>query len=367
MRLILLRKLFFRQRAKRLNPKLTTGRKRLFQLLALLFLVILVHTLGMVAFEKDMGWWDAFWLSWTTATTVGYGDLSASTPWGRLTTILLMYSVGISLLAQLASEYIEYRIDARERKIKGQWEWKKMQNHILIINTPKEGAERYLSRLVSQIRLTPNLQSDPIQLLTRSYPQGLPKALSDYNVVHFDGQSENIQVLQSVHVQHAKHVFLIARDENDSLSDSLTFDVLDRIQELGTTADIIVEAVEDHNRQRFYRMGAKSVIRPIRAYPELVVRAMSSSGTEQVLENLFSHKGDHPQRFDVTLDMANWKELACKVMMHNMGTPLGYITHTDIVKTNPNPTEPVQGKAILILVHQDHVPSQAALQDCIYS
>jgi len=366
MQLIFLRKMFGR-RTRCINPKATTGRQRLFRLLLLLFVLILIHTLGMVVFEKDMGWWDAFWLSWSTATTVGYGDLSAVTTLGRITTILLMYSFGISLLAQLASEYIEYRIDMRERKIKGQWEWKKMQNHILIINTPKDGAERYLTRLISQIRLTPSLQNDTIQLLTRSYPDGLPKALAEYNVVHFDGQSENVQALTAVHANHAKHIFLIARDENDPLSDSLTFDILDRIQEMGTSATITVEAIEDDNRQRFYRMGAKSVIRPIRAYPELVARAMASPGTEQILENLFSHRGDHPHRFDVTLDATNWKELACKVMMQNMGTPLGYITHEGAVKTNPNPTEPVQGQAILILVHQDHVPSQDALQDCIHS
>lgn len=77
---ILHKLLHHKRRSKFANPRLAKGRKRLFQLSALLFGIILLHTLGMVIFEKDIGWWDGFWLSWTTATTVGYGDLSASTP-----------------------------------------------------------------------------------------------------------------------------------------------------------------------------------------------------------------------------------------------------------------------------------------------
>ncbi|MBT5230102.1 MAG: metal transporter [Methylococcales bacterium] len=364
---ILHKLLHHKRRSKFANPRLAKGRKRLFQLSALLFGIILLHTLGMVIFEKDIGWWDGFWLSWTTATTVGYGDLSASTPLGRLTTLILMYCVAISLLAQLASEYIEYRIDSRERKIKGLWEWKKMQDHILIINTPQKGAERYLNRLIKQIRLTPSLTGCPIQILTRRYEHGLPQTLNDQNVVHYHGHSENSDALRAVHVDTAKYVYLVARDEDDSMSDSLTFDVLTRIKEIGCTATIVAEAVEDANRARFETYGADSVIRPIRAYPALVARAMDSPGTEKVLENLFSHKGDHPHRFDLNFDCPDWKSLACKIMMANIGTPMGYINTEGEVITNPKPNKPAKGASLLILIHQDNLPENDVLESCINS
>lgn len=240
-----------------------------------------------------------------------------------------------------------------------------MHDHILIINTPKDGADRYLERLVKQLQQTPSLAQYPIQLLTRSYEQGLPQSLNELNVVHYHGRSENPDDLKAVHVERAKYIFLVARDEDSSLSDCLTFDILAQIESIGSQAVIVAEAVEDSNRKRFIQHGARCVIRPIRAYPELVARTMDSPGVEQLLENLFSHDDDHPRRFDIALDYPDWKSLASKIIHNSLGTPMGYITHENTVRTNPNPHTPVKGKALLLLVHQNHIPSVNALKHCL--
>ncbi|HEX5677899.1 MAG TPA: potassium channel family protein [Alcanivorax sp.] len=105
-------------------------KSRLHQVFFWLLVLTALHTTAMVVFE-GLSWDDALWLTLTTLTTVGYGDLSAATPAGRLTTVLLLYVAGITLLAQLASDYIDHRLKRKEYMLKGRWRWN-MKDHLLI-------------------------------------------------------------------------------------------------------------------------------------------------------------------------------------------------------------------------------------------
>ena len=172
---------------------------RLGKVVFLLFLLIMAHTAGMMYLEK-MTFGNALWLSITTVTTVGYGDYSAITWQGRLVTTLFLYIFAISLLAQLIAEFFDYRLLSRERKIKGLWGWKDMKDHLLIINTPNDQTEQYLHQLIEQIRLTPQLEELPVQILTRKYDDGLPVSISNMGVVHYSGVAENSENLKAVNV-----------------------------------------------------------------------------------------------------------------------------------------------------------------------
>ena len=94
------------------------SKKRIRYLFFLLGTIILVHTFTMVLLE-ELSFGDALWLSFTTINTTGYGDVSSSTLLGRTATVILMYVVGITLMAQVVSEFIEYKIEKKDQKIRG--------------------------------------------------------------------------------------------------------------------------------------------------------------------------------------------------------------------------------------------------------
>ncbi|MEM9101896.1 MAG: potassium channel family protein [Pseudomonadota bacterium] len=345
---------------------LESMQQRLISTLLWLWLLMIVHTL-LIAYFENLVLKDALWLTFTSITTVGYGDFSAQTLYGRITTIVLIYFSGIMLLTLSITQYVEYRVAVSQRKHLGQWVWRGMKNHILIIKTPNFDSERYLQRLVAQVKETPELKELPIQVLTNEFPNGIPNVLREQGVVLYRGDAENVESLKAVNVEQAKYIFVMSEDKRYQYSDSLTFDILDKLKALNTKAYTIAEVVDDSNRDRFFRVGVHSVIRPVRAYPEIVVRAMSSPGTEQVLEDLFDHKGAHPYRVEVEIKSKLWSEIGCEVLSKGFGVPLGYIDHDGKVVTNPAPDNQVFAKALLVLVHYKHIPTLNQIQHCINS
>ena len=330
-------------------------RRRLVGVAAMFVALFVVHVVAMVAFE-GLSIGDALWLSITTSTTVGYGDLSAETAAGRLATTLCMYLFGIFLLAQAASDVFDYRALRRERRKRGEFEWSKMKDHLVIINVPGQDADAYLHRLVEHVRKTPALADIPVQLLTPNYPEGLPQGLVDLGTTHYTGVAENSANLAAANAHKASHVLVIADEPYDSRSDAHTYDILSRLQALspGARADrvVVAEVVDDDNRERIRGAGATTVMRPLRAYPEMVVRALAVPGAEEVLENLFTHEADRLTRFDTRIDNLVWAEVLVAFVRAGAGLPLGYLRDDGGVETNPSPNAKCSGQAVIVLLDE---------------
>ncbi|MCZ6804678.1 MAG: ion channel [Proteobacteria bacterium] len=328
-----------------------------------LFFLIIAHSFA-IAYIENLPLNDAIWLSITTVTTVGYGDYSATTTAGRIVTAICLYGIGISLLAQLAGEFFDYRTLARDRKITGRWRWEKMKDHLLIINTPNNDTVNYLTKLITEVRVSPEIQDMPIQILTRKFEQGLPSHLSQKGVVHYSGVAESNDNLNAVNVKTARYIILIAREADDPMSDSLTFDILSRIKEIGSEAMIIVEATQDINRQRMRNAGADVIIRPVRAYPELIVRSIVAPGTEEVLENMFTHKNDHMVRLNMEFSELIWSDVICRFVKAGIGIPMAFIGESGI-NINPLPEAVCTGTGIITLINDTQKVTVAQAQHCL--
>ncbi len=338
-------------------------RRHIVDLFLVLFLLLSLNTAAMMYFEQ-LSLTDAVWLTFTTVTTVGYGDLVASSTEGRLATIFLIYIVGIFMLAQIAGEWIDYRFDRRDRMKRGLWSWK-MKNHILILNTPDSHGDRYLRLLVEQIRDTPLLADLQIQVFSPHFQDGLPSDIANMDVVLRSGKPEGRVNLTEANIEDAKFVVLLAVDVNDPRSDSVNLDMLDQMNEYDVPGHVIVECVLESNRERLKRMGADAVIRPIRAYPELLVRSLAAPGTESILEDLFVYAGNHPRRYDVSFNEHQWGRLASMLLEKGLGTPLGYLSGNDEMTTNPPPDAKVSGHALFLMVSQNAPYEPDLVEECI--
>lgn len=334
--------------------------KRLFLILAgLLCLQILV-----IWTVEDLSFFESVWITMTTVSTVGYGDFSPKTYVGRLSTILIMFVGAITLLTLIISDFIEYRFYRRERILSGRWIYK-MNDHIVIINTPRNGGEQYFVRFASQIRSVPGYETIPIMLLTREFPNGLPTELSDVGLVHYHGSGYDPNALKAVHAGSARHIVVLAADESDPYSDSLTFDIAHRLSELNLGNHTTLECVSDGNRERFTKLGIRTIIRPVRTYPEIMVRSVVAPGSEKVLEDLFNYEHDHPHRYDLKLDDLNWADIVSALIRHGIGTALAYIDNDDEVICHPPTAEEIEGKGLIVIVKSSETPGVEVVQEAL--
>lgn len=334
--------------------------KRLFLILAGLLSTQILIMWGV----EDLSLFESVWITMTTVSTVGYGDFAPKTTIGRLSTIAIMFVGAITLLTLIVSDFIEYRFYRRERIITGRWIYN-MNDHIVIINTPRNGGAQYFMRFASQVRSVPGYETIPIMLLTREFPSGLPTELSDVGLVHYHGSGFDPEALKAVHAGSARHIIVLAADECDPYSDSLTFDIAHRLSERNLGTLTTVESVSDGNRARFKALGIRTILRPVRTYPEIMVRSVVAPGSEKVLEDMFNYERDHPHRYDLELEDLNWADIVSALVRHDIGTALAYIDEDDEVICHPPTSEEVEGKGLIVLVKSTNTPSVELVQEAL--
>jgi len=328
------------------------GQSKLLTTFLLMVFFSVLHMVAMVVFE-GLSLFDSLWLTVTTLTTVGYGDISASTTLGRLATIFFLYLPGIYLFANFISEYVFYKSDRLERKAKGLWRWK-MDNHILIINTPEQNGEQYFERLVDEFKASDKFKDTPIQLLTSLFPNGLPESLRQKGVVHTTGRADSLDDLNRADAQQAAYVIVLSKTPDDKFTDGRTFNVIDNVKSTGSQAHILAECVDDTHRERLLDAGAKSVLRPVRSHPAMLVSSLIAPGAEQVLEDAFSQTGAHYERipFTVSNQTVHWHEICCDFLKANIGSPCAYIDNNGKLINSPDGTALIQCKEILVLANR---------------
>ncbi len=354
-----------RWRRKLYHQKLATTqpglKSHLAKSIVYLTCLLILHSVTMVLFER-MTVADAAWLTLTTVTTVGYGDLSAKTEIGRIATILLLYFGGIFLLGKTAGDYFDYRADHRRRKRCGKWHWN-MIGHIVILNAPAHSAEQYFQRLLHQFRISRPFRHHPVQILSNDFQAGLPDSLIQQGgITHFVGSSHAIADLQAVNITKASIIIVLAHDEFEQQSDGRTFDILHRLGELQVQGTILAECVDDHNRRRLLNAGAHQVIRPIRAYPEMVVRALVAPGSETIIENFFTSKDDEYRQYSVNIDNLPWKEVVYRLLEKDFGTAIAYRdTDSGELVCHPASKETIRASELFLIVDENNI--FASVQD----
>ncbi len=360
------------QRRIRIETSLS---RRLRRLLLVLFLLVAAHVVAMLLFEQGAlhktgaeggaeVLLNAVWLTLTTVLTIGYGDISAATVPGKIATMLLLYSGAVFMVANVASAAVELRLEKLTRMRDGTWRWK-LRDHVLILNSPTSEPVRYFGKLVRQLRREPGFANTPIMVLTERFEHGLPDDLRDLGVTFFHGSPHDLGALQAAGADKAKHIVLLAEDENHPRSDSLNFDVLLEVHETYTNARIVSEVVEDSSRERFRRFGAHRIVRPARSYPEFIVRAIACPGAEQVVEHILDGAGSSTERFNVRIDGLRWSEIGAALLGRGIGTPLGYIDDQRAVVSNPPPLSRIRGRGLFVLVRTDDRPTRSAVQDVL--
>ena len=359
--------LFLAIRAKRQSRILKTTHQQglglqLVRLLLILTVLLILHSLAMIYFE-GLPFYDALWLSLTTATTVGYGDYSAQSLFGRLSTVILIYGAGITLLAQAAAYYIEYRQERHKMILNGNWSWK-MQDHIVFINSPRDNAEDYFIKAISQLRTSSSEMAEKSVIIACTRFQTLPERLRQIDVAYVNRTISDPELIEAASLDKAAVITVLSQDAYNFESDSISFDAVSRAREVNENALIIAESVSDNNRSRLHKAGADHVVRPIRSYPELLVRTIIAPGAEQIIEDLFDSRGEECMRYNVEFK-STWSDLVKVLIDKDIGTLIAYNDHQGNVVPNTKPGIQVEGCALFVITREKNRKTDHIVQNVL--
>lgn len=326
--------------------------------------VFAAHTCAM-SIAEGLPLRDAWWLSVTTLSTTGYGDISPQTDFGRVATLALPYTLGIPLVGQCAALWVEWRQHRKSQILEGRKKWT-MNDHIVFLNIPKTHPKDYYTELMRQLRKSTLSSAKKQALIVSSnfVNNELPDKLRELDVAHVSYNANDEEAFEHSSLKNAAVIVVLCRDEDDPDADSIVYHQVSQGRRENPNALIIAEVVHDRNKDGVYKEGANHILRPMRTYPAMLARAILAPGSEQLAEDIFSSDGTECVRYDVDL-RAKWAAVACPILSADIGSPVAYVNRSNKVIAEMKGSEIIDAKAIMVLARAGDIRSDRELHKAL--
>jgi voltage-gated potassium channel len=255
--------------------------------LAVLFLVISISTLGIRYFE-DLSYFESFWLSLVTMTTVGYGDLYPKSVFGRIFVSLVTMLGGIGAMAYMVSLIATVVIERELRTATGDTDLN-VQGHILIINCPNE---EKVHAIIDELRVDNKSFSVPIVLISDDFTSCPEQLMKRRNFFFVRGNPILKRVLDRANAPEASQAVLLARDPKDAHSDGATTQVALSLEAMHRQTHnkiyVVAEAVSRDSVEPMKTAGVDDVVCLENIVPPVIVQAILDPGIPGVIHDLTS-------------------------------------------------------------------------------
>jgi voltage-gated potassium channel len=213
-----------------------------------------------------------YWYA-TTASTIGYGDVTPKTDSGRLINALFVYPGAIAIFTTIVAKFIANASDRVRRARIGMGDYRELKHAIVLVGYDRQRTPRMLDELSADAEV-----GQQIVLLTRQEFEN-----SDPRVRYVRARSlTSLDDLRRAGVPDAERVIVFAGSDNDTLAAGLAIANLNR-------AGHIVCYFEDEEIARLLTSHCGNVEVVMAPAVELVVRAVKDPGSSQLLSDLVSH------------------------------------------------------------------------------
>lgn len=256
---------------------LTRLRFRVRYAIAAIFLVI---TLGTIGFYVIEGWsfTDSLFMTVTTVTTVGYGEVHPLSQSGRIFSICLML-VGVGTVAYALSTTVQSIVQWELLETVGQRrrfrEMSKLHNHFIIC-----GAGRVGSRIIRQMQR----EECPFVVIERDQQKVVDLIEQGERVIVGDSTLE--ETLREAGVERARGLAACLPDDADNLYVVLT------ARDLNEKLHIVARAVEEQAEPKLVRAGANRVVSPIIIGSRRMAEALTKPAVADFMDSITAENLD---------------------------------------------------------------------------
>ena len=226
---------------------------------------------------------DSFWYSMISITTIGYGDLSATTLGARIGTIVFITLVGLTAFTAAAGMLINWLIDLQQRERTGKVRLY-LKNHILIINYPNESRVRHI---IDEFTSDPRHKNDDIIIVTDRV-ETLP--FSHSNVYFVRGSPLEMETYQQAAIGDAQKAIVLSTGYDDPSSDSIVASAVTVLMRSNPGIMATVECVNPRHSVLFEGMDRVSLVFPLQMANNLLVQESQDPGISLLTQVITSNQ-----------------------------------------------------------------------------
>ncbi|MBP2649278.1 MAG: TrkA-N domain protein [Firmicutes bacterium] len=253
------------------------------KLILVIFVSILVVGTGGFVLIENMTLLEAIYLTVSTMSTVGYGDVVAVTTAGRIFTIFLII-IGVGMTYYALSYLIGMVVEGQLKDVLGRRGMKRqieaMTNHIIVCGAGRVG-ENVIEQLRREQELLVVIENDGV-VYDRLVQEKIPVV---------QGDSTLDEVLLTAGLKRAKGLITTLSHDADNVYVALT------AKSLNPNIHVVARAERIEAEEKLRRAGADTVIFPSVMGGRRMVSAMTRPIIMDFVDNVFYNQ-------DLHLDMA---------------------------------------------------------------
>jgi voltage-gated potassium channel len=235
---------------RRLNPEMRSLRVRLLLPLSLVLAVIVAGTVGYRWLWRDIGgsWLDALFMTVTTITTIGYGEVKPLSAAGRVFTMMVAF-VGIGSLFYTFSVVMEYLVGRRIADTAGRRRMvrqiQELSGHVIVAGLGRVGRQA-----------TQELQEAGTAFVIVDPSEAAGRVAEERGYLLLPGDATEDAVLERAGIHRARG--LIVTTANDATNMYIVLSA----RVLNPALHIVTRAVDDASVTKLIRAGANRAISP---------------------------------------------------------------------------------------------------------
>lgn len=265
-------------------------RENIDRLVILIVVMLVISTVVVTLFERDMTLLDGLWWSIVTMTTVGYGDIFPETAGGRVIAVVIMF-FGIGLLGAFSASIASFLVERRFRENQGMSAFN-VENHVILC-----GWNHLTQVIINELRRDLKMIETPIVLIGNVDS----KPIDDDNLFFIRGDVTD-ETLERANLLKANTVVILgdptldvqARDARVVLS-TLT------VESINPNVYTIVELVDESNAKHCERANADEIIVNSDISSGLIARATLDHGLTKVISQLLSNQRGTSELYKIAI------------------------------------------------------------------